>query len=249
MLGSITLLAGCVTATPKFDYSRTSLGYRNSGLLAEGRVFFWDTEANQLIDLGDSISLRVVRAIGPQDMAARNVRGFDVTVGGAPNAAVGRAVEADVTAYLEQESAFVVKNAEREISADPRGGLYDKYREIQPNDGAYRWRVRELDSNPGRYKLVVITDPVYASSESIVVGGKAGTDVSIRVPSVANGKVKISLSDVNEASCTGQRALCFFNVFVAEGELVRVDGVQKLRLRGTDNVSRAELTEAFRKLI
>lgn len=250
VVAAALLLAACgVTATPKFDYARTSLGYRNSGLLGEGRVFFWDTDQNELINLGDSVPLTVSRRVGPQDMDARNVRGFDVKVSGAPNAAIARAVEADVAAYLSNESAFEVKNAEREISVDPRGGLYKTYAEIQPDDGAYRWRVRELDSNPRRYKLVVITDPVYATSESISVGGKAGGNVKISVPAIARGDVTINLSDARQASCTGQRALCFFNVFVAEGALVNVDGVQKLRLRGTDNVSRDKLTEAFRKLI
>lgn len=244
--------AGCsMTAQTDFDYARTTLGYRNSGLLSEGRVYFWDSGANDLTYLGDSVSLDVLNSVGPQDMTARRVRDFNVTVSGAPNAAIASKVEADVKTYLGNEMAFVVKNAVRRNSADPRGKLHQKYREIQPDDGYYRWRIAKLVNAPSRYKLVVITDPVYASSETISVSGKAGGTVKLKVPSVASGDVTVDLKSSSEASCTGTNALCFFNVFVAEAGLAEEGGEKVLRLRAADvdNASRTQLTEAFRKLI
>ncbi|MGX1308289.1 hypothetical protein AB7M35_003047 [Amorphus suaedae] len=249
MIAIVTTVAACATAKPNFDFARTTLGYRNSGLFNEGRVFFWDTTTNDLIDLNDSVALRHEGSVGPQNLMASNVRGFDVEVQGIQSELLTQRVEADVRAFLANELSFEVKDAVRKTNSNARAALEGKYREIQPDNGYRRWRVRELAKNPARYKLVVITEPVYASSEVISVAGEAGGSVNASIPSLGGGKIAINLKNATAANCSGVNALCFFNVFVAEGSLVASKGEKVLAFQSAGPVSQDKLTQAFRKLI
>tara|TARA_R110002020_G_scaffold88345_3_gene217045 strand:- start:1730 stop:2497 length:768 start_codon:yes stop_codon:yes gene_type:complete len=241
-------LAGCdtyPTASPDFNFTKTSLGYRNSGLLSEGRIFFWDTDTNELIDLGDHVELRTTRTVGPQKFEAKNLSGFELT----GSADLTPSAKAEVSAYISRNFAFEVAGAEKEESANPLDAVLAKYAEIQPANGYFRWRVEELTSDPQRYKLVVIKDPVYATRERISVNDEAGASGSIDVPTEAIGKVKVKISRAASALCEGTRALCFVNVHVAEARLNRTVGERTLDLRTANRVSSEKLSAAFRKLI
>ncbi|MGX1098273.1 hypothetical protein [Amorphus sp. MBR-141] len=242
------VLAGCETyptASPDFSFTKTSLGYRNSGLLSEGRIYFWDTETNELLDLGDSVELRTIGKVGPQKFEARNLAGFELVA----SADLAPAAKAEVSAYISSNFAFEVENAEKEESDNPLDAVLAKYRDIQPSNGYYRWRVAELTSDPRRYKLVVIKDPVYATKELISIDNNAGASGSIDVPTDAVGTVKVKISRTASALCEGARALCFVNVHVAEASLNQTAGEKTLDLRTTDRISSENLSAAFRKLI
>ncbi|MBP7000530.1 hypothetical protein [Amaricoccus sp.] len=221
-------LAGCGgTPTPRaggappgtamigLEYASTSLGFRNSGDLAPGRLYLWDLAGGDLVDIEAGIPLKVLSSSPPADRVASQVEGFTLAAG----ADVAGQARGEVRAAVSRDLRLDVTQASRDENADPRGAISAVYRARQAagEDAFTGWRVRDATGNPDRYRYVLLVDPVRAASESVRFASQSGGSAGVGVVDTVVGSVEVSVPAETAASCrqsTGERPICFLNARV-----------------------------------
>ena len=255
LIACATLASGCDTMTKtvpvNLDYARTSLGYRNSGLLRPGSLFFWDTQANELISLSSDVVLPEFKPNTKTSIEAKNIRGIEVGL----QAELPSVVSGEIEAAIRNNYVFVVNNATKATSQRRYSAISKTYARLrQDGQNPYNlWRIDDLTGNRARYKIVLAESPVYADSESLQF--LSGGDGSIKIQSPTNQKVTFAVKAPREsaAKCSGQPALCFINLFVLDVLLSTATDqngktIQKLDYRPSSGVNRELLPAALRKL-
>lgn len=249
------LVSGChhdiKTVPVNLDYARTSLGYRNSGLLRPGSLFLWDTQTNELVSLSSDVVLPEVKPNSKTSIEAKNIRGIEVGL----QAELPSVVAGEIKAAIRNNYVFVVNNATRATSQKRYSAISKTYATLRQDgqDPYNLWRIDDLAGNSSRYKMVLAESPVYADSETLQF--LSGGDGSIKIKSPANQDVTFTVKAPREdaAKCSGQPALCFINLFVLDVLLNTTTDqngqtVQKLGYRPSSGVDREMLPEALRKL-
>lgn len=249
------LVSGCdhntKTVPVDLDYSRSSLGYRNSGLLRPGSLFLWDTQTNELVSLSSDVVLPEIKPDTKTSIEAKNIRGIEVGL----QAELPSVVAGEIKAAIRNNYVFVVNNATKATSQRRFSAISKTYASLrQDGQNPYNlWRIDDLVGNTSRYKMVLAESPVYAESESLQF--LSGGDGSIKIKSPTNQDLTFTVKAPREdaAKCSGQPALCFINLFVLDVLLTTTTDqngqtVQKLDYRPSSGVNRELLPAALRKL-
>lgn len=246
-LGTILLLAACDTGGPKsvttnLDYANTSLGFRNSGLLAPGRLMLWDTQTNDLITLATNIKMKANSSRTRTTLKASQVRGIEIGAG----ASLTSQDEANIKAAVENKVEFTVKEARRVNRTEQFSAVSATYIEAKNNgeDPFTAWRLDEAVADPGRYKIVLLDSEIKANSEEITIGGTAGIDAKLTVAGEGQGGIDVSFPRSTTASCAGDQVPCYINATVVTA-LLKSNGNLSYRRAAFD---REALSAALRNL-
>ncbi|MEP0944689.1 MAG: hypothetical protein ABJH63_13715 [Rhizobiaceae bacterium] len=251
-----TVAVGChhkkVTTVPiNLDYARTNLGYRNSGLIDAGSLYFWDMKENELVSLARDIPLTERKSSSTTSIEAKNIQGIEIGL----QADIPRAVTGQIKAAIRNNYIFLVNKANKATSSKRFDAISKTYTQLRESgqDPYFVWRVSDLVSDPGRYKLVLAESPVYAESESLQF--QSGGDGSISVQSPNNEKLSFDVKAPKErsAKCSGSPAQCFINLLVIDVRLKDSEDesgnpVRTIDYRPSRGIDREKLPEALRKL-
>jgi hypothetical protein len=250
------LVVGCdhnkaTTVPVNLDYARTSLGYRNSGLLESGSLFFWDTQENELVSLYSGVPLTERKAPNTTSIEAKNIQGIEVGL----EAEIPKVVSGQIKAAIRNNYVFVVNKANRATSSKRYSAISASYEEllIAGQDPYISWRVRDLVSKPKRYKLVLAVSPVYAESESLQFQSGGNGTISVQSPDNRKASFTVKAPKDRSAKCSGTPALCFINLWVLDVELKRTidensDEQRTLHYQPSIGIDSEKLPEALRKL-
>ncbi len=218
-LGTILLLVACSTGgsksvTTNLDFANTSLGFRNSGLLAPGRLMLWDTETNDLITLATNIKMKANSARSKTTLKASQVRGIEIGA----SASLSTQDEASIKAAVQNKVEFTVQEARRVNRTGQFSAVSAAYIEAKNNgeDPFKSWRLDEATApaNQDRYKIVLLDSEVRASSEEITIGGEAGIDGKLTVAGEGQGGIDVSFPRSTTASCKGENVTCYISATV-----------------------------------
>ncbi|WP_176085794.1 hypothetical protein [Martelella sp. HB161492] len=239
-------LAGCSkSAIVDLNYAQTNLGYRNSGGLAPGKIFLWDSEDNKLVDLHTIASLGSEPLAAPASYRASSVRGYSVALGG-QSPGINPAVEADISGAVSRNISYTVEDAIRVNNNKIYTAMKDAYTALG-EDGYRLWHVDDLRSGP-RYKLVLLVDPVLASRETLTYDKSAVANGRFTLKTAAIGKITLTFPNTGTSSCKAagsERAACFINAFVLDA-WVKPDKL--LGFSPATDFDPSALSSAFRKL-
>ena len=232
------------TASIGLDYASTSLGFRNSGALGVGRLMLWDQETGELVDLDSAIPLQVASTSTPANLAATNVSGITVSA----NVQLASADLAEIGTSVSRDLTIEAKDAVRDTTINELTALSDAYRRhFDASEDVFRtWRVADAAGNPGRYKYVLLVDPVRASSETVQFSSTTSASANVTIVDTVQGKLSVKVPNNASASCSQvnrERALCFVNAKVLQ---VYLNASGRLDYQPVA-YSRAALAEAFRK--
>lgn len=252
------VLAGCAgagaggpastpkTATVDLDYASTSLGFRNSGALAPGRLMLWDVVANDLVVLEDAIPLPVTGATAPATLQATDVQGVDVQARG--GGAFASVVSGEIKAAVSRDLVLQVEQASRESNQNARGAMSAAYaaRQTEGADPFGGWRVADATQHPDRYRYVLLVNPVRAAKESIGFRASSGGSLAANVVGTAQGEIAVDFSGGASGSCAQSGAdlpVCLFNVQVLQAFIQTNGNLDYTPVQ----FSREALSGAFRK--
>ncbi|TPW33147.1 hypothetical protein FJU08_00855 [Martelella alba] len=242
----LIFLVGCTkSAIVDLDYVQTSLGYRNSGALAPGKIFLWDNAQNTLVDLHSMARLGAEPYAAPASYRASSVRGFSVALGG-QTGGLKPSVTADISGAVSNNISYAVDDAIRVNNNRVYSAMAEAY--VDMGEDRYRlWHVDELRSG-ARYKLVLLVDPVLASKETLTFDNTAVANGHLSLKSATEGTITIKFPDASTSSCRASgatRAACFINAFVMDA-WVKPDTL--LGFSPATGYDPTALSEAFRKL-
>jgi hypothetical protein len=251
---AVLSLSGCIEADVSgaapvaragviLDYANTSLGFRNSGALNEGRLMLWDRQENTISDLRTDIPLTEIRATAPATLNASGVNGFALSGG----AMLGGQVGLEIAAAVSNQIAIAAVDAVRVTTSDGVTAVTDAFRRSTAagEDPQSAWQIDSALAERERYRYVLLVDPVRAGSESVAFANEQSAASSVTLIDTALGQVSVSLPHNVSASCRAagsERATCFINA-IALSVFQRRDGQPGFRSVG---YSRAELSAALR---
>jgi hypothetical protein len=240
-------LAGCSSTDFSTDlsYVRASgLGYRNAALYSAGYLFLWNTEANTLTVLENSIPLeRLDVSETPTNLSSSSVSGVSIS---GSFAAGPQRIAAE--AALSRKIAFTAESAVREKYRSVYTGLSAAYVRglAAGEDMGARWYVDEATAPSSPYRYVLITGLVRADRAAATVGGKSGSEIGaigVEVPGL--GSIDVGIDSGAAVECSGNKAPCFFDATVLQ-PYIASDG--NLNFRPAMGVDADALSEALRKL-
>ncbi len=213
IFSSLLFLSSCGSPiNVDLNYAHTSLGYRNSGQLADGQIYIWDKEANTLSDLRSPATLKVASRRVPTTLVASQVKGFELT----GKTELPEIVKAEATAKVQNGTKFLAESASRVTNSAVYSSVSAAYAALRSEgvDAYSAWKIDLLRSNRKRYKLVVLVDPVYADKEESSINKDVEGAFSVSSQGGHNGQYQIKIPNNVSASCSGKAALCYINTAV-----------------------------------
>ncbi len=229
--------------TANVDYTKTSLGFRNSGALTAGKLYLWDTKRNELTDLRTPVELDERSKTNPATLTATSVSGFKLT----GDAKVSDVALSQVALDFSRTATFEAKNAVRVDNYNIYTALSKAYKALRASgvDNYQAWHIGDIKSDHDRYKFVLTVDPVYATEETLSFNSPNSTSGKLIVSGTDVGKVEVSVPDNATATCKGQAAQCFVGLAVLD-VYVKDDGNLEYVPNGA--YDRDKLSDALRGL-
>ncbi|MCM5555260.1 hypothetical protein [Pleomorphomonas sp. NRK KF1] len=204
---ALTLVTGCSTVVPHFDYPATSLGVYNSGLIEVGQLFLWDMKANTLTQLDPIPFPATPSTSGPTTMVASKISSISFDAG------VTATVKANASAAIRNNVSIKASNAVNRtyssvITAISKE-IVRKRNEGEDVDGG--WLLEQAAKPNSGLAYLIVRGVIVSDKAELLATNTAEGKLELTVPGDKGGKATIDLSREKLASCTGKESPCFIN--------------------------------------